>query len=1281
MVPLAGRLPPQEDFDEYHLVKVLGRGSYGVVYLAHDRLLDRPVAIKFLSLTAPERARFLIEARAIARVQHPNVVAVFRVGETGGQPFIVSEYLRGRRLDTLGKALSREELLGVAIGLARGLAAAHRSGVLHRDIKPENAILHESGIVKLLDFGAAKLVPRLAADLPSGAFIDTPQQAAADRTIPTEAPAEEAPPIDGDADATLRRTPPARRTPAARFLEEPAVLTDPGQVIGTPLYLPPELWYGTPASPQSDVYSLGALLYFVAAGIPPHTAVTLQGLAHAATTQDARPLAQVAAIDPQFGAIVDRCLRREPDERFDSADALREALEALGAPQRGAVLPPGNPYRGLDVFEAEHRLLFFGRAGDVRAVIARLRSESFVLVAGDSGVGKSSLCRAGVLPNLDLLDADVDWQVFSMVPGRRPYATLVDLLGRMLDVDQPGMARILEQHLPTIGREIRRRSGPGRGLVLFIDQLEEILTVAYEDERALFAELIGRLAESASSVRVLTTARGDFLTRLATQPHLGDRIDRGLYLLKPLGRDGMREAIVGPARAHGVAFESEALIEELLSSGLGDAGGLPLLQFTLAALWEQRDTAAGVIRRSALQAIGGVAGALERHADSVIERMSPDHRAVARSLLVRMVTREGTRARWSEDELTGRDLAAAGVLRALLAGRLVVAREVKGGTVEIAHEILLRSWRTLRAWLAESAEAEAARERLRAAAAEWDRVGCAREALWRPRQLAELGVAGVAPLDERDSAFVRASRSAAARRRWMRVGAVVAAVATIATVYALVAMQDRRRRAAQVEAQIERGASVLADARAGHARADALRRDAFAALDARDLDGGNRIWGEAVAAAEKAQARYGEAERVLEGALLIDPTRSDVVDRLTATIADRLVVDELLGEEDVVEDDLSRLRLFDTAGTHLAQWLAPARIEVITQPPGADVEFAEYRAGSGGRIETVARGTATAPLDRSLPPGSYLLVLRADGRAEVRYPLVAQRGELLVLELELPPADAIPSGFVYVPPGRFRFGSADSSTTRDHLVAPPQREIRLDAFVIARTETTFGDYLAFLDTLSPEEAERRRPQSGALGPQGSIAVKRAGKTWTITMQPSSESYAAAAGHPIRYRGRAARESQDWRRMPVVGISTDDITAYTAWLDASGRVPGARLCDEREWERVARGADGRAYPHAQRLEPDEANVEGTYPDPAGYGPDEVGAHPPSRSPFGADDMAGNVFEVTRSAFGAIDDVVARGGAFAYHPRASHSALRETLSGPLRDITLGFRVCAGWSGVAP
>src|SRR5690606_17426579 len=106
----------------------------------------------------------------------------------------------------------------------------------------------------------------------------------------------------------------------------------------------------------------------------------------------------VAGIDPRFAELVDRCLRRNPADRFGSADELCTALELLLTTGPIADVIHGNPYRGLQAFEARHRAVFFGRGAEIRAVVDRLRVQSFVLVAGDSGVGKSSLCRAGVLP-------------------------------------------------------------------------------------------------------------------------------------------------------------------------------------------------------------------------------------------------------------------------------------------------------------------------------------------------------------------------------------------------------------------------------------------------------------------------------------------------------------------------------------------------------------------------------------------------------------------------------------------------------------------------------------------------------------------------------------------------------------------------------------------------------------------------------------------------------------------------------------------------------------------
>ncbi len=133
---------------------------------------------------------------------------------------------------------------------------------------------------------------------------------------------------------------------------------------------------------------------------------------------------------------------------------------------------------------------------------------------------------------------------------------------------------------------------------------------------------------------------------------------------------------------------------------------------------------------------------------------------------------------------------------------------------------------------------------------------------------------------------------------------------------------------------------------------------------------------------------------------------------------------------------------------------------------------------------------------------------------------------------------------------------------------------------------------------------------------------------------------------IRYESRKRRFVQDWLRFPVSGISLEDAEGYARWLDGTGRVPGARLCDEHEWERAARGADGREFPHGDRLEPDDANIDATYgKQPLAFGPDEVGSHPASRSPFGLDDACGNVFEWTTSKLAARENVL-RGGAYYY-----------------------------------
>ncbi|HEX7835904.1 MAG TPA: serine/threonine-protein kinase, partial [Kofleriaceae bacterium] len=154
MIALTGAAwRPPDEFDEFRIVRSLGFGAMGEVYLAHDLLLERYVAVKFFHPTkdAAPRARVLEEARAIARLQHPNVVAIYRVADYAGHPYLVSEYVHGVALNQLERPMPWRRVLDIAIDLTRGLAAAHRRGVLHRDVKPANAVLTDEGRAKLLD--------------------------------------------------------------------------------------------------------------------------------------------------------------------------------------------------------------------------------------------------------------------------------------------------------------------------------------------------------------------------------------------------------------------------------------------------------------------------------------------------------------------------------------------------------------------------------------------------------------------------------------------------------------------------------------------------------------------------------------------------------------------------------------------------------------------------------------------------------------------------------------------------------------------------------------------------------------------------------------------------------------------------------------------------------------------------------------------------------------------------------------------------------------------------
>jgi formylglycine-generating enzyme required for sulfatase activity len=1243
--------PPRE-FDEYLLVEPLGHGSMGQVWLARDKLLERRVAIKFIALIddSPElRARFLVEARAAARVQHPNVVAVYRVGDAFGHPYTVTELLEGSSLDRIERPLPGKRVLELGLHLARGLAAAHRRGVLHRDLKPANAFLTRTGEVKILDFGLAKL----------GAAEGPVERASAPVGVSSTV----------DPDATVRRAAPAQ-APVS-----PVDVSAGGPVMGTPHYLAPECWRGQAATASSDVYSLGALLYELAAGRPPAVYLPAGPISEVVCAHEARPLAEVAPqLEVGLARVIERCIRRESGERYPSADELRDALEWL-EPVGQRSLPEGNPYRGLLAFEAEHRSVFFGRQSEARQVLERLKSDGCVVVAGDSGAGKSSLCRAAVLPACaeGALGEAKSWIAVSLVPGRRPISSLASALAGALQTDEAALVRGLKDAPDEAPAALRKLLGSSRGLVLFVDQLEELVTASNPEEANAFARAFVALAARGPSMRVLATVRSDLLGRVAAlAPGAGEAVSKSLVLLGPPGADALREVVTGPARLKGFAFDAPEVIATLAAFG-ERAGALPLLQFALAELWEMRDEPGRVLTRSALEKLGGVEGALARHADQCLDALGEEGALAARALLLALVTADGTRRRATLDELVGEADGARAALDSLLRGRLVVARSgPEGAGYELAHEALLSAWPRLRGWLGDDAGERLLRERLERAAAEWNRLSRSSDALYGRAQLAELERLPTFPRSTIVQSFIASSRSAERLRLLKIPAAILALLVAAAGAFGATRWQQSRALGQQVAAKIAQADAAAAQVRERQAQWRTARDEAFRIYDSGEWKKGEQQWRLARAQeAEIAEAAL-RANSAFEAAVLLDADRAQSKARYADWLLERALGADEASDLRARDELISRLELFDESGSRLALLNAPASIELKLAPSTARATLSRLSSKDGKSVPQNGINFRGGKVE----PGSWLLEVEAPGCAPARLPMLLSRAEARTVELSLLPISAVPPGFVHIPAGAFLFGAGgDDELRRAFYEAAPLHRVETKEYLIARHELTWAEYLEYLRALPAAERRARLPSAGFERTEGGgVRITEEQGRFVLSYRVSNPAYRAREGEPLRYQGRSERAEQDWSKLPAVGISEEEFQRYAAWLRESGRVPRARLCTELEWERAARGADGRTFPMGEVLNREDANFDETYGRvEAAFGPDEVGSHPSSDSPFGLSDMAGNAFEVVAPIRAGVE-LSARGGSFYVGQLTVRSVNQWTITRSMRNVEAGFRVCA-------
>jgi len=640
-----------------------------------------------------------------------------------------------------------------------------------------------------------------------------------------------------------------------------------------------------------------------------------------------------------------------------------------------------------------------------------------------------------------------------------------------------------------------------------------------------------------------------------------------------------------------------------------------------------------------------------------------------------LVTAEGTRATRTMEELTAASGPARNALEAMIRGRLLVVREVYGLTqFELAHDALVSQWPVLAEWLQTDAEQERARLRLRAAAQEWQRLDRAPEILLRGRALRDALAVPPAPQGTLVDQFVRVSRRHRLRRTVGVAAVAILVPVSVIGVGALVRMRSR----AEVQAAADRArdeASALstnATAKAGLATDE--RREAFAFFAKPSIEGkrsGEQLWSRLLAREREADAEFARAEQLLESAVLTDPENPSLRADLTNLLLNRLEFADRVGDRTRGTEALERLRVLAPDAPRLKARTAPGTLRVSVLPADTGFRLERYVERDGLLIPELSR-EAIGGVDAELEAGSYRLVLRNVGDHQVVQPFLIHPGELVKLSLRVP-TEPTPAGYVLISEGTFLWGAGDSEVLRAVQGAAPIQSLRLPEYLIARDEVTFAEWTEFLDSLSPAERERRRPMIRSS--KGGLQLEKIQGTWGLTMSPTSYVHQALWGQPFKYDGRQSNAVQDWRRMPVSGVGPVDAVRYAEWLAQTGRVPGARLCSDLEWEKAARGADGRMYTTGNRIPPNLANVDETYGQqgPA-FGPDEVGRHPESDSPYGIHDMQGNALEVVRS-FRSPNSFLGKGGSWYYDaPFSGRLSTAEPLEPESRAPYLGIRLCS-------
>lgn len=466
--------------------------------------------------------------------------------------------------------------------------------------------------------------------------------------------------------------------------------------------------------------------------------------------------------------------------------AEREAFDATLAEFDAALAPTLAddlcPYVGLDTFKSEQHEFFYGRSQLITQMVTRLQQNRGLILVGPSGSGKSSAALAGLIPQmqkgaiaLENGPNSAHWHYFPpLLPGADPLANMARIL--QPDADFSAQKEIKEQLLASphylAGQISQQTDAPA---VLLIDQFEEIYTLCYQDEarQAFINNLLHLLQIPAPRHVVIVTMRSDFENILVQEPELYALFEQTQIRVMAMKAAELREAIVKPAQKVGLFFE-DGLVDELVHEILGETAALPLLQFTLLKLWENRER--NRVTWAAYRDLGGGRQALANTADGLYDSLSPDEQIAARQILLRIVHPDEnlkiSRTRILQEDLYNIKQPPGqidAVLEKFLEARLL--RLTKGtrtgeARIEIAHEALAYTWPRLAAWLEEDRVTRRRRLRLSTMAEEWQTRQQDPSTLLRGLLLEE--AITYTDLNDVEEAFVAASRQEAHREQLAR---------------------------------------------------------------------------------------------------------------------------------------------------------------------------------------------------------------------------------------------------------------------------------------------------------------------------------------------------------------------------------------------------------------------------------------------------------------------------------------------------------------------------------